>query len=334
VLLITLAALAVVTVTVVVILINTAKPPDIPQATPAAPHELSHENDATPEPGPAAPEDVTVSGRKDLFYTFLIFGIDDGVSTDTIMVASYDGVAREANVISIPRDSMVNVGRSVKKINGAYPIGTLNGGGRAGGIEQLKQEVSTIIGFTPDFYICVNLRAFVRIINALGGLEIDVPMRMRYEDPYQDLSIDIQKGLQTLNGENALKFARYRQGSDGGKTITDYQRIENQQTVIKAALDKLLKPANILKIPEFIGIFTDNVYTDLTAEDMLWFASEISNIKGTEALSVYTMPTTGNSGAPMWYEYLDGPAIVELLNETINPYNRPIQLKDLEIVGG
>lgn len=281
-----------------------------------------------------APEGFTADDRKELFYTFLIVGMDEGINTDTIMVASYDGINQEANIISIPRDSLVNVKRRVKKINAAYPAGTLYGGGHEGGIEQLKREVKTIIGFAPDFYVCVDLNAFVKIVDAVGGVDIDVPFDMVYDDPEQDLHINIGQGEQVLDGKSALRFARYRKGNNGRATISDYERIENQQSVIKAVLAKLLKPSNIVKIPEFIEIFNENVQCDVSIENMLWFADQLNKIRGTEALSTYTMPTGGTSGPPNYYECLEEAAIVELVNQTINPYKKSIEAGDLDIITG
>ena len=282
--------------------------------------------------GLRAPEGFTADDRKEQFYTFLIVGMDEGINTDTIMVASYDAINKEANIISVPRDSLVNVKRRVKKINSAYAAGTLNDGGKAGGVEQLKRELKTIIGFVPDFYVCINLDAFVKIVDAVNGVDVDVPLDMKYDDPEQDLHIDIKQGLQHLNGEEALKFARYRKGNNSRNIIGDYERIENQQAVIKAMLVKLMNPSNIVKIPEFINIFNDNVYSDIKTENMLWFAEQLNGIKGTDALSTYTMPTNGTSGLPMYYEYLDESAIVELINKTINPYKKDIEAKDLDII--
>lgn len=293
---------------------------------PDAEHEDTLIGNNSPEP-----EGFTVEDRKEDFYTFLIFGLDAGVNTDTIMVAAYDGVAHKAYVIGVPRDSKVNVKRSVKKINAAYPVGTLNGGGKDGGISQLKREIKTIIGFVPDYYVCIDLKAFEQIVEAVNGVEIDVPFDMLYDDPYQNLHINIKKGLQTLDGKNALHFARYRKSNDNKRTITDYQRIENQQTVIRAMIDKLLTPANILKIPEFIKIFNENVYTDLKLTDMGWFADRINQTQKSDALESYTLPTTGTSGSPSYYELLDEAALVTLINQTINPYIKDIEASDLDI---
>jgi LCP family protein required for cell wall assembly len=348
--------------TIIAIFVNAVKPPEIPSIsgftnatfTPS-PIWVLNESEQSDDgdfnimdsaflPPESAEEDLLIGGgmtapagftnehRKEQFYTFLIIGLDEGINTDTIMVASYDGMNKEANIISIPRDSLVNVTRRVKKINAAYPAGTLHGGGREGGVAQLRREIMTIIGFVPDFYISIDLAAFVRIIDAVGGVEINVPFHMKYDDPHQGLHIDIREGVQQMDGKTALKFARYRLGNRGFRTISDYQRIENQQAVIKAVLSNLLKPANILKIPEFIGIFNDHIHSDLTAGNMVWFANQLNEIRGTDALSLYTMPTTGTSGLPMYYELLDGPAIVELVNRTVNPFTKDITLNDLDII--
>jgi LCP family protein required for cell wall assembly len=283
--------------------------------------------------GRLAPEGFTHADRKPLFYTFLLFGLDEGINTDTIMVAAYDGVQKKGYVIGIPRDVKVNVTRSIKKINAAYPAGTRNGGGREGGVEQLKREVMTFIGFSPDFYICVDFKAFIRVVDAVGGIEINVPYKMAYDDPYQNLHIDIPGGMQKLNGKEALHFARYRKGNKSKDTITDYQRIENQQAVIYAVIDKVLQPKNLLRIGEFIDIALENVFTDLTLEEMAWFALEANGLRKTESFSMFTMPTKGNSGPDGgWYEWLDAPAVLELINETINPFIKNIEAGDLDII--
>ena len=291
-----------------------------------------HEEDKNIGNGVFIPEGFSISDRKKEFYTFLVLGIDQGANTDTIIIASYDGVNKEAHLISIPRDSLVNVRRTVKKINAAYGTGTLNGGGREGGISQLRREIRTIIGFVPDYYIIINLNAFTRIVDAVGGVEVTVPFNMVYDDPDQNLHINIPGGTRTLNGRDALHFARYRRGNDPRNDISDYRRIEHQQQVVKAVIDKLLRPANILKIPEFIDIFNTNVYNDITAEEMLWFANEFRSIKGLEILQTHTLPTLGTERFNYVYEILDEEGILELINSTVNPFTKDIEAKDLDII--
>jgi len=275
-----------------------------------------------------APERFTDEDRKELFFTFLIVGLNEGRNANTVMVASYDGVSGEANLISIPRDSLLNVNRNFRKLSGSYLVGLLSGCG----ITQVQRDVMTVIGFVPDFYVVIDYEAFFAIVDAVGGVDIYVPFHMRNDDPYQDLFIDIQPGWHHMDSEKALLFARFRESNPGYRPITDYDRIENQQTVVAAVIDNLFRPANILRIPDFINIFNESVDTNLTVQNMVWFASQLPGINGSEALTSYTMPTDGNSGRPMWYEYLDGPAIVELVNRTVNPFARDIELRDLDII--
>ena len=312
-----------------------AAPPTAPITTEGMPSSTTQTTNIpskTPTLVPPAPEGFTPADRKELCYTFLIVGIDEYNNTDTIMVASYDGVNHTSNVISIPRDCLVDVTRLIKKINAAYPTGALEGGGKAGGIAELQKEIKTIIGFIPDYYVLVNFEAVTQMVDAVGGIEADVPCNMIYDDPVQNLHINLMKGPQNLDGAQALTFARYRKGNEGLNVISDYDRINNQQTVIKAVLNKLLTPGGILKASQFIQIFNDNVYSNLTSGNILWFAGEIKKINGTSALSAYTMPTGGSSGAPMYYELLDEKNVIDLVNKTINPYTKDIQEKDVDII--
>ena len=312
-----------------------AKPPEIPapDLSDIAYYPLkAHEDDRNIGNGVIVPENFTVSDRKEAFYTFVVFGIDVGANTDTLIVASYDGKNDEAHMVHIPRDSLVNVSRSIKKINAAYGAGTLNGGGREGGVSQLKRELKTIIGFAPDFYISVNMNAFIRVVDAVGGVEVTVPFHMLYDDPDQDLHINLPAGTRTLTGREALHFARYRTGNDPNRTISDYRRIEHQQQVIKEVISRLLRPANLLKIPEFIEIFNTNVFHNLKAEDILWFANEFKGISGLDILQTHVLPTLDSVRYNVVYEILDEEGVLELVNATINPYIKDIEAKDLDII--
>jgi len=282
--------------------------------------------------GLRAPEGFTDEDRRELFYTFLIVGLDANSITDTIMVASFDGASNTASVVSIPRDTRVNVARNYRKINVAHSAGQRFGGTPDGGIRQLKREVRSLIGFEPDFFVEINMAAFTRIIDAVGGVTVDVPFHMRYDDPFQGLHIDIPAGLQRLDGEQALQFARFRNANRGFRAINDYQRMENQQILIEAMLQSLLTPASILRIPEFISIFEENVNTDIRAQDMLWFASRLPDVGGVDALSTYTLSIARNSGPPNWYEFVDAAAALELVNSALNPFTIPIGVDDVDIV--
>jgi len=316
--LITAASLLAVVAIGAMLFLGTIQPPEIPP--------LDDEDRLV------APERFTDEDRKELFYTFLLLGLNESINANTIMVISYDGISGELNLISIPRDSLVDATRRVRKINSGFPFGMNRYGGVEGGVAHMQREVMSVIGFIPDFYIVVDFDAFERIIDVVGPLEIYAPFHMRYDDPFQNLHIDIPPGLHLMDGETALHFARYRRSNRGYRDITDYQRIENQQIVMNAVISNMLTPANILNIPEFIDIFTESVHTNLTPGNLLWFAAQFNELRTSDGISTYTAPTTGTSGSPMWYELLDGPGIIELVNRTVNPYDRDIELTDLNII--
>jgi len=274
--------------------------------------------------------------RRELFYTFLIIGLNEGTNVNTAMVASYCAATREANLISIPRDAPVHATRNGRKMASSYLIGAGGGRGTPGGVAQVQHDVLNVIGFIPDFYVVFDYDAFFAIIDAVGGIEIYVPIRMRYRDPYQNLDIDIMPGLQHMDSATALDFARFRQANrnSGYPSLPDgdFGRIRNQQAVINAVINELLRPSNILQIPTFVNIFNDSVHTNLTIPNMMFFAMELNHVMGTDDFNTYTFLPTHTSGDPHWYEFLNPNAILEIVNRTINPFYQYIELRDINIV--
>lgn len=311
---------------------NTIQPPEVPNIEVVYTYitNYNYENDETYVYEP--PHITHFEERRPSFFTFLIIGINEGYNANTIMVASYDSISREANIISIPRDTIVDFTRNNRKIVASYQVGRLNGGGHKGGIDRVKQEVATIVGFKADFYIRVDYDAFKRMVDAVGGVEIYVPFHKIYDDPYQSLHINIPAGLQILDGVNALHFARYRNGNDPRLTITDYQRIINQQEVITSLVSRLITPSSLLRIPEFINIFNEHVYSNLSMGELLWFANQARGIGDLSYLNLYTIPMIGTSGAPHWFELPYEAGIISIVNETINPLVRDITTSDTRIV--
>ena len=281
----------------------------------------------------ASPEIIAVMERKPLFFTFLIFGIDRGNNVDAIIVAALDVTNGEVYTISIPRDTLVDAERRLRKPVAAYSFGRRDGGGHEGGVAQMNADVQTLFGFVPDFYVSLNYRAFVQMIDSVGGVEINVPFHMRYDDPTDNLRINIPAGTQVLDGERALQFARFRMANPGFRAITDYQRMENQQQIMHALFDELLSPQTITRVPELIGIYQQYVNTNLTNREMLWFAAQLNDLRDAE-FSTYTLPTTGTSGRPSWYELPDKEAILELINRTVNPFNYEITAEMVSILEG
>ena len=285
--------------------------------------------------GLRAPLRFTDDNRRQNVFTFLIIGLNAGKNANTVMVASYDSVSREANLVSIPRDIPVHATRNGRKLSSSYIIGSNRGGGVEGGVAQVQRDVMSVIGFIPDFYVVIDYDAFFTIIDAVGGIEIYVPIRMRYDDPIDNLRIDLQPGLQHMNGTTALHFVRFRQGNSGFPDLPggDLGRVQNQQAVVTAVTERLLRPASLLRISEFINIFNDSVHTDLTLRNMAWAGEQLFLVRGADAISGYTLPIS-HSGRRngISYEYLDAAATLELVNRTINPFYEDIKMQDLNIV--
>ena len=283
---------------------------------------------------------VDVSGdRKEDFYTFLVVGRDTGGggNTDTILLAAYNVPDQKLNVMSIPRDTMVNVSWDIKRINSVY---NANGGGDEG-IHALYTEVSQLVGFVPDYEVVVEWNAVGELVEAIGGVWFDVPRNMNYDDPTQNLHIHISKGYQQLDGEQAMGVLRWRQNNDGTGYVTgDIGRIETQQAFLKAVIGQCLQIQNAAKIQEFARIFTENVQTDLTIGNLVWFAEQ-AVFGGLTMDNVNFVTLPGNYNASAWsrtyknyqsYVLPDAEELLTVVNEYFNPYLEDRAVDQLDIM--
>lgn len=271
------------------------------------------------------PETEGMAERNEGSYTFLLLGVDKAAeNTDTIMVATYDTVNQALNVMSIPRDTMVNLPWDVKKINSVY---------NQQGIDGLKEQIKGITGFAPDFYVEIDLEAFVVLVDEIGGVKFNVPQDMRYKDPYQDLVIDLKAGEQVLDGQNAMGLVRFRRYASG-----DIGRIDVQQDFLKALIKQCLSLENWSKISSYIRIFNDYVESDLALGEMLWFGEKAMGLN-MDNVNFMTLP--GNYGAYAWsrsmgqnlsYVTINTEEALEMLNTYFNPYGVPITRDMLDIM--
>ena len=273
------------------------------------------------------------------YYTVLILGRDTGGggNTDTMLLASYDVTNQKATVMSIPRDTMVNVSWDIKRINSVYNY--YGGGDR--GIQYLYKEIAQLVGFEPDYQVVVEWDAVGQIVDAMGGVWFDVPRNMNYDDPYQDLHIHQEKGYSLLTGDDAMQVLRYRHDNDMryGYPDGDLGRIKTQQAFLTAMVDQLLQIKNVTKINQFIQVFQNNVETDLSFQNILWFAQQaILGGLSMENVEFVTMP---NRTASCWsrtyhnyqsYVVPSADELLELVNTKLSPYTEVFTLSDLDIM--
>jgi len=284
----------------------------------------SAEASAEPSPIPTPTPDPSVLRRRDDTYTILVVGRDRvGMNTDTIMLVMLDGERDELNVVSIPRDTLVNVSWSVKKVNSLY--GALGTEGLVSGIEDL-------IGYEIDNYVIINTFVFQELIDAIGGVHFDVPLNMYYDDPGQDLHIHLNAGYQWLSGAQAEQVVRFRQNNDGtGYPNGDLGRIETQQKFGMALARQLLSLGNIKNLPQLVNIVTSNTDTDLSSGNIAFYAEEFLKLSS-DSIHFYTLPCDnvsirgGSYVSIRLYDWLD------LLNSSFNPYNQDVTQGNLNIL--
>ena len=284
--------------------------------------------------------------RKEEFYTFMLLGRDTGGggNTDTIIVMAYDIPNQKLNVISIPRDTMVNVPWDVKKINSVYNYAPYYD---KDGVEFVREEVSYLIGFQPDYTFVVEWEAVGELVDAVGPIYFDVPLDMNYEDPTQDLYIHLEAGYQEIDGDKAMQLLRWRKNNDafgnvyGGYPNGDLGRIETQQAFLKAVLEKCLTSISLDTIPQMVKIFTDNVEIseNLSMNNIAWFAQEaILGGLSSEDINFVTLPTKGayaysrTYGQNLDYVVPIADEMLEIINQYFNPYSEDLELNELDIM--
>ena len=290
---------------------------------------------AAPDPDPSAaqepenPEDdarpLSSEERKEHFYTVLMAGLDDeNGGSDTNLLMALDAENGTINVVSLPRDTLLNVSWSVKKLNNAY---------HHGGISQTRTEVSRLLGIPVDYYVTVDLRAFVELVDAIDGVDFDIPVDMDYDDPEQDLHIHFKKGPRHLTGQQALEVVRWRQNNDGtGYATADIGRIGTQQAFLTAVAKQTLQVSNLDKIPEMAEIFSTRVETDLKLANLIWIGEQALSM-GSDSIAFHTLPGDGagyyKGGS---YYVLDPEGVLELIDTYFNPYKRPLTREDMDIL--
>ena len=227
------------------------------------------------------------------------------------MVGSYDVKNNKISVLSVPRDTLVNVSRTVKKINGAYG---------SGGVEQVMDELEPILGFRPDHYIKVSLNAFVEVVDALGGVYFYVPEDMWHDDG-AGFIIDLKEGEQHLDGNKAMQLVRYR-----GYANADLGRMATQQKFLQQLAKQVLSWTTVSKIDDFAAIFKRNFDTDLTISEFAWFGTYALGLDMSSDVTFSTLPGHGDASYKgiNWYYELYPNETKALINSTVNPYTTDI----------
>ncbi len=259
------------------------------------------------------------TARKEEFYTILVSGVDDGNGgSDTNILVAVDAANGYIHGVSIPRDTKALIDGKARKINAAYNLG---------GMELLASVVSEQLGIPVDYTILVDLQGFEALVDAIGGVDFEIPIDMDYDDPYQDLSIHFKAGMQHLDGEEALKVVRFRHNNDGsGYGSEDIGRMQTQQAFLKAVAQQTLTLSNLSKVGDLVKLFQQYVETDLSLGNLAWLGEKAVSM-GAENISFSTLPGTWRSP----YIYLDPDETLTLVNQYLNPYVEDRVIEDLAL---
>ena len=258
----------------------------------------------------------------------LLMGVstdNGGKLTDTIIIATYDPKNQNASLLSIPRDTFVGknpqTGTGSDKINALYQKSP----------EKTLEKVNEITGLDIKYYMVIDNQALIKLVDVIGGVEFNVPIDMVYDDPSQDLHINLKAGVQILDGDKAEQLLRYRHGNLDKKTGKylgtypeeyggdDYGRMRTQREFMIETAKQTLQAKNILKIKEIIDIAYEYVETNLSVsviKDYVPYAVniDISNIQSAVLPGSSYGPSTTPS-YPLWFFIADKKETAKLVEE-------------------
>ena len=238
------------------------------------------------EPKGRAPEQElpNIESKKER-VNILLLGIDQRDNkidkgpwrTDTMILVSIDPATKTASMLSIPRDLWVTIpGYGENRVNTAHATGDIRKY-PGGGVALAKKTVWYTFGVPVHYYVRINFVGFEKMIDAIGGITIDVEKRI-YDEKYPDqnygtMVVDIPAGIQHMDGKTALQYARARHGSN------DFDRMKRQQQVILAARDKVLSlNIPLLRIPQLIELAGSSIQTDMKLDEVIALAGILRTI--------------------------------------------------------
>ena len=257
---------------------------------------------------PSKEEPVTDTLKKnneDGIYNVLLLGRDNAAGLcDVIILASINTNSGDVCFMKIPRYTYLNYNDSTyKKINGVYNF--------FGSALSTSNAIAESLGIKIDFYISVDHSAVEQIVDAVGGIEVNIPMDMEYNDPAQNLSIKLKEGKQILDGKSAVEFLRYRAGYLTG----DLGRIDAQKLFLHAFSKKVAKVGNPFALYNLFKLVFEKAETNIKEKDIVSIGLKCFKAKG-GAVSYVTAPgeaiQSEKSGA--WYYILSNPSMNELLS--------------------
>lgn len=229
-------------------------------------------------------DNLAPSDRLSLKKNIVVLGVDERAEehdvgrSDTLFVVMFDTQTKNASLLSIPRDTRVRIPKhGWDKINHAYAYG---------GRELTQKTVEELLGLHINNYVMVDFKGFKGLVDAIGGVDINVEKDMYYRDSWDGFTIDIKKGMQHMDGETAIQYVRFRD-EEG-----DIGRIKRQQHFLMAVYEKIRSADMLLHIPGLAQQLTAMIKTDLPINDMLSLGKALHSMVREKGLSMAMVPGT------------------------------------------
>ncbi|NIK75890.1 LCP family protein required for cell wall assembly [Paenibacillus castaneae] len=252
---------------------------------------------------------------KEKSVAVLLLGLDarangGGLNTDVMMVAAFNPTTKSTTIVTIPRDSRIDIkGYSARKANSFYADFYMNALNKkklpkekafADAKEEVRTVMSELFNIDIKYSAVINFQGFADVVDALGGVKVDVDMRMKYKDNADGTNIDLEKGIQTLNGDKALDFVRYRKSNDGRNMSSDFDRNKRQSQVISALTDKMKSFSGATKIGDVIDSVGKNLTIDMPPKEI---KNMLTTYFGISNSDITFIPLEGDWRSP--YVYLN-----------------------------
>lgn len=236
----------------------------------------------------------------------LLIGLEE-IRSDVIMIASYDVENGKVDLISVPRDTYYDrsghTDPAFKKINSIY---------QDEGVKGVAQAVSEImLGLPIHYYLSIDYDGVGQVVDSLDGVEVNVPINMNYDDPYDKppLHIHLKKGVQVLDGKKAIQFLRFRKNNNGtGYAEGDIERVKAQQEFMKSAFKKSLS----IRLPVVAATVIKNVKTDMSLKDATKMATKAMGMTS-DSIQTYSLPGEAHPYKRLSFYFVDTEKTAELL---------------------
>ncbi len=269
-------------------------------------------------------------------YTFMLCGYDDAAeNTDAIVLFDYDLDHNSASFIQIPRDTYVTTKYASGKINSVYPSLRASGYGQEAAMDKLAEVVSELVGTPIDGYAGYTINGLARLIDNLGGIELEMPFDFSIADENGEYTLKLKKGINHLSGQQAVMFVRHRKGY----ALGDLARVDAQKIFLASFIKQIKNSINFPTAIKLAFNSGDGVYTNCKAMDILNIALKIRGRLSSAYVKYANLPGMAvESSGGAWYYIVNRPASLKMLGAIgfktqlgFDPSNRFVNTDDAKL---